>query len=201
MLTPKKWNKKLEALIRMVTKKAGKNFAIPVLLLWSLSPFFDLMFEPFYLMKSAMSWMPLFAISSTRTIARSFPPSMSTKQQISTVLYWTNFNKTRKYLSEHELSIHIRVFCQHSSNSLQGEMGQGGSVFFRKGLQKFQDLIYTCGDFHQDDSFWWWGPSCQHDFLSDRNLFAPWDDCPNDDVCSYYKKKVEDKDLFSKQCV
>lgn len=55
MLTPKKWNKKLDALIKIVTKKAGKNLATPVRFLCSPSPLSFLMLLPWPLMKSAIS--------------------------------------------------------------------------------------------------------------------------------------------------
>lgn len=84
MLRPSLLVTKLAKVRQIDTTKEGRWSASPVLLLCYSSPLFFLILVPFSLMKEAISWTLFLSALLTRIIARSFPPSISTRQLTST---------------------------------------------------------------------------------------------------------------------
>lgn len=73
------------------TKNAGKKSAAFVRFLWSASPLPFFILVPFYLINFAISFTLFLSALFTKTNARSFPPSISTKQLISVESCGTNY--------------------------------------------------------------------------------------------------------------
>jgi hypothetical protein len=72
------------------TKNVGKKSAAFVRFLCSASPLPFFILVPFYLINFAISFILFLSAAFTKTNARSFPPSISTKQLISVESCGTN---------------------------------------------------------------------------------------------------------------